>query len=169
MAAAAAAAAAARARVDIRLTLLLLWSSCYKHFYRGRPEKKAFQLPGGWPGVNAGSECGGHARHSAAGLWVLFPAPAMAGHVVQHLAECQARAVVVVPDTRPYWFPMVQLATVRSVPVAPRNGEGVFQWPCSSGNLRGWRYPRRRMVAYELDFRHNRRDGQRGWQGSLAA
>ena len=82
-----------------------------------------------------------------------FPPPTMAGHVVQHLAECQARAVVVVPDTRPYWFPMVQLATVRSVQVAPRNGDGVFQWPCPSGNLRGWRYRRWGMVAYELDFR----------------
>ena len=73
---------------------------------------------------------------------------------MQHLAECHAHAVVVVPDTRPYWFPLVQLATVRSVFVAPRNGKGVFQWPCSSGVLRGWRYPRWGMIAYdELDFR----------------
>ena len=91
----------------------------------------------------------------------------MAGHVVQHFAECQARVVVVVPDTRSYWFPMVQLATVRSVPVAPRNWEGVFQWPCSSGNPQGWRYPRLFVLGWwrmSLISAHNRRNGKRaGW------
>lgn len=81
-----------------------------------------------------------------------FPPPSMAGHVVQHLAECRARAVLVVPDNRPYWFPLVQLASVRSLVIAPRNEAGVFQWPCSTGALRGWRYPRWAMVAYEVDF-----------------
>lgn len=81
-----------------------------------------------------------------------FPPPTMAGHVVQHLAECRAHAVLVVPDNKPYWFPLVQSASVRSLPIAPRDGAGVFQWPCSKGGLRSWRYPRWAMVAYEVDF-----------------
>lgn len=82
-----------------------------------------------------------------------FPPPKMAGHVLQHLEECRAHAVLVLPDTRPYWFPLVQLASVRSLPVASRGEAGVFQWPCSSGVLRGWKYPRWGMVAHEVDFR----------------
>ena len=54
------------------------------------------------------------------------PPPVMAGHIVQHLAECQAHAVVVVPDTRPYWFPLVHQATVQSLEVAPRAASGYF-------------------------------------------
>ena len=80
-----------------------------------------------------------------------FPPPLMAGHVIQHLAECRAHAVLVVPDTKPYWFPLVQQASVRSVEVAPWNAPGVFQWPSSRG-VREWRYPRWAIIAYELDF-----------------
>jgi len=82
-----------------------------------------------------------------------FPPPVMTGVVVQHLAECHAHAVIVVPDTRPFWFPRVQLATVKSALVAPKNGSGVFQWPSSTGAPRNWRYPAWGMVAYEVDFR----------------
>ena len=47
-----------------------------------------------------------------------FPPPIMAGVVVQHLAECQAHEAIVVPDTRPYLYPRVQLASVKSLLVA---------------------------------------------------
>ncbi|CAM9718774.1 unnamed protein product [Laminaria digitata] len=82
-----------------------------------------------------------------------FPPPVMAGHVVQHLAECKAHAVVLLPDVKAYWFPLVQLATVRSIEVAPVAGEGCFQWPRSDGCLTNWRYSRYGMIAYEVDFR----------------
>lgn len=85
-----------------------------------------------------------------------FPPPIMAGHMVQHLAECQAHAVIVVPDIKRYWFLLVQQALVRSVQVAPRNGVGVFEWPSSAGMLQAWRYPRWAMIAYEVDFRGGR-------------
>ena len=77
----------------------------------------------------------------------------MAGHIVQHLAECKAHAVVL-PDIKAYWFPLVQLATVRSVEVAPVAAAGCFQWPSSDDGLRNWRYPRWGMVAYKVDFRN---------------
>eukprot|EP00903_Cladosiphon_okamuranus_P006868 g6689.t1 len=68
------------------------------------------------------------ASDSSSVAWggVLHSAEVMAGVIVQHLAECQARAVIVVPDTRPYWFPRVQLASVESVLVAARNEVAVF-------------------------------------------
>ena len=82
-----------------------------------------------------------------------FPPPVMAGHIVQHLAECHARAVILVPDTNAYWFPLAQQATVRSRIVAQRDQKGVFQWPSKEGSLKEWRYPRWPMVAWEVDFR----------------
>ena len=75
----------------------------------------------------------------------------MVGHVVQHL-ECHAHAVVVVPDTKAYWHPLVQQAMVRSLEVASKGMFGFFQWPYQDGTLRGWRYPKWAMVAYEGDF-----------------
>lgn len=81
-----------------------------------------------------------------------FPPPVMAGHIVQHLAECNAHAVIVVPGTKAYWFPRVQQATVRSRVVAPANAWGYFQLPGQDGSLKEWRYPRWSMVAYEVDF-----------------
>lgn len=82
-----------------------------------------------------------------------FPPPIMAGHIVQHLAECKAHAVVLLPDVKAYWFPLMQLATVRSIEVAPVAAEGCFQSPSADGGLRNWQYPRWGMIAYEVDFR----------------
>ena len=77
----------------------------------------------------------------------------MAGHNVQHLAECKAHAVVLLPGVKAYWFPLVQLATVRSIEVAPVAAAGCFQWPSPDGGLKNWRYLRWGMFAYEVDFR----------------
>lgn len=82
-----------------------------------------------------------------------FPPPVMAEHIVQHLSECEARAVIVVPDTRAYWFPLVQGAMVRSLEVAPKAVAESFQCPGSDGTLHEWRYPKWAMRAYEVDFR----------------
>ena len=82
-----------------------------------------------------------------------FPPPVVAGHTVQHLAECKAHAVVLLPDVKAYWFPLVQLAAVTSITVAPVAATGCFRWPSPKGGLRNWRYNRWGMVAYELDFR----------------
>ena len=71
-----------------------------------------------------------------------FPPPLVVGHIMQHLAECQAHAAIIVPDTRAYGFPLVQQATVRSLEVAPRVASGYFQWRSQDGVLREWRYPK---------------------------
>ena len=76
----------------------------------------------------------------------------MAGHIVQHLAECKARALIDVPDTRAYLFPLEQGATVRPLEVARNTAEGFFQCPGSDGALHDWRYPKLAMRAYEVRF-----------------
>ena len=82
-----------------------------------------------------------------------FPPPVMAGHIVEHLAECQAHDVIIVPDTRAYWFPLVQQATVQSLEVAPRAASGYFKRPSQDGVPRELQYPKWAMRAYEVDVR----------------
>ena len=40
-----------------------------------------------------------------------FPPPQMVSVVLQHMQRCKARAVVVVPDDRQSWFPVLAAAT----------------------------------------------------------
>ena len=56
-----------------------------------------------------------------------FPPSAMPGHIVQHLVECKAHAVVLLPYVKAYWFSVVQRATVRSIMVAPVAATGCLQ------------------------------------------
>ena len=76
----------------------------------------------------------------------------MVGHIVRHLAECKARAVIVVPDTRAQWFPLVQGATVRSLEEAPKAVEGLFRCPGSDGTLHDWWYLKWAMRPCEVHF-----------------
>ena len=46
--------------------------------------------------------------------------------VLQHMRSCKARAVLVVPDDRQLWFPLLAAATVRSVSVAAKWDAGTF-------------------------------------------
>ena len=62
--------------------------------------------------------------------------------------------VVLLPDVNAYRFPLVQLATVGSIEVAPVAAAGCFQWPSPDGGLKNWRYPRWGMVASEVNFRN---------------
>ena len=77
----------------------------------------------------------------------------MVGHILQHLAECNAHAVIIVHGTNAYWFPMAKQATAQSRVMAQRNKGGIFEWPSQGGTFRRWRYPRWPMMAYEVDFR----------------
>ena len=54
-----------------------------------------------------------------------FPPPLITV-VLQHMQGCKARAVVVVPDDRQSWFPLLAAATIRSVSVAAKEGAGTF-------------------------------------------
>ena len=74
-------------------------------------------------------------------------------HGMQHQAECRVHAVILLPDVKAYWFPLVELATVRSIEVGLVATAWYFQWPSPGGALMGLRYPRWGMVAYEVEFR----------------
>ena len=50
----------------------------------------------------------------------------MVAIVLQHMQGCKARAVVVVPDDRQSWFPLLAAATVRTVLVAAKGDPGTF-------------------------------------------
>lgn len=50
---------------------------------------------------------------------VCLPPPLMVEHVLQHLFECRAHTVVLVPDIKAYWFPVLQRAKLRSGAIAP--------------------------------------------------
>ena len=65
-----------------------------------------------------------------------FPPPVRVGHVVKHMAECHAHTVVVVADTRAYWYPLVQESMVSSLKVIPKGMFGFFRWPYQDGTLR---------------------------------
>ena len=53
-----------------------------------------------------------------------FPPAVMALHIVRHLADCQAHAVIVVPDTQ---------AAVQSLEVAPGPHRGMFSGVAKMG------------------------------------
>ena len=55
----------------------------------------------------------------------------MAGHIVQHMAECKTHAVALLPDVKAYWIPLLQFATVKAIEVAwlRRRRMGAFCGP----------------------------------------
>lgn len=90
---------------------------------------------------------------AARALGYCFPPPIIVGHVIQHLAECGAHAVVVLPDTPGYWFPRVRAAAVRSIQI-PRVGS--FGYPHHVDGVRDYIYHKYSMRAVEVDFRTTR-------------
>ena len=80
-----------------------------------------------------------------------FPPPVMVGHIVQHMAECRARAVIVIPNVREHWFPRVHRATVRSLAI-PKIGS--FGFPHHQDGVRDHVFIRYGMRAAEVDFRN---------------
>ena len=55
-----------------------------------------------------------------------FPPPSMVGILVSHLQACHARAVLIVPDTRASWFPLMARATIRWRSVAAKGDPNIF-------------------------------------------
>ena len=56
-----------------------------------------------------------------------FPQPSLlVGVVLAHISKCEARAVIVVPNTRASWFPMIEGAGVRSVQIASQGTGSQF-------------------------------------------
>ena len=82
-----------------------------------------------------------------------FPPPKMTAVVLYHMQGCITRAVVVVPDDRQPWFPLLTAATVRSVPVVAKGGVGTcFRMHYQRGRM-SFVFRQRGMRAVEVGFR----------------
>ena len=55
-----------------------------------------------------------------------FSQPSLVGVVLAHIGICEARAVIVVPNTRAAWFPMIEGAGVRSVQTTSQSAGSQF-------------------------------------------
>ena len=82
-----------------------------------------------------------------------FPPPQIIAVVLQHVQGCKARAVVVAPDDRQSWFPLLAAATVRSVPVAAKRGAGTFFRMHHQKGRMPFVFRQWGMRAVEVDFR----------------
>ena len=59
-------------------------------------------------------------------LGCCFPPPVTVEHVVQHMTECRAHAVIILPDVHEHWFPRVSRTTV---PAPVLSKAGSFGYP----------------------------------------
>lgn len=80
-----------------------------------------------------------------------FSPPVMVEHIVQHMAECKAHAVVIISDVRDHWFQRVQRATARSLGLPNIDSFGFLH---HQGGVRDHVYVRYGMRAAEVDFRN---------------
>ena len=55
-----------------------------------------------------------------------FSQPSLVGEVLAHISICEARAVIVVPNTRAAWFPVIEGAGVRSVQTTSQGAGSQF-------------------------------------------
>ena len=81
-----------------------------------------------------------------------FPSPSMVGVHISHIQACCARAVIIVPDSKPPWFPVLRSALVRTKMVATKADPKVlFRIRHSRGTIpvvfQKWG-----MVVVEVDF-----------------
>ena len=82
-----------------------------------------------------------------------FPQPSLVGVVLAHVSKCEARAVIVMPNTRASWFPMIEGAGVHSVQIASQGaGSQLFRVHHQRG-VEPYTFGRGRMRAVEVDFR----------------
>ena len=70
--------------------------------------------------------------------------------MLAHLSKCEARAVIVVPNTRASWFPTIEGAGVRSVQLHPRARAAS---PYGTPRAEPYTFGRGGMRAVEVDFR----------------
>lgn len=82
-----------------------------------------------------------------------FPPTSMVGVVLQHLEEQKAHAVVVVPDRKDSWYPLLQGATVQAQSVSARGENGqFFRYHHKKGKV-PYGFRLFGMRAVEVDFR----------------
>ena len=84
-----------------------------------------------------------------------FPQPSLVGVVLARISKCEARAVIVVLNTRASWFPTVEGAGVRSVQIASQGEDSQFFRVHHQRGAESHTFGREGMRAVEVDFRGN--------------
>ena len=82
-----------------------------------------------------------------------FPQPSLVGVVFAHISKCEAKAVIVVPNTRASWFPMINGARVRSVEIASQGAGSQFFRVHHQREAEPYTFGRGGMRAVEVEFR----------------
>lgn len=81
-----------------------------------------------------------------------FPPTNMVGVLLQHLEECGARAVVVVPDKKQSWFPRLASATVKSTQLSKPQGTSPFFRVHHQRGPEPFHFKQWGMIAVEVNF-----------------
>ena len=84
-----------------------------------------------------------------------FPQPFLVGVVLAHISKCQARAVIVEPNTRASWFPMIEGTGVRSVKIASQVEDSQLLRIHHQRGAEPYTVGRGGMRAVEVNFRRN--------------
>ena len=85
-----------------------------------------------------------------------FPQPSFVGVVLAHISKCEARAVIMVPNTRASWFPMIEGVGVRSVQIASKGEDGQSFRAHHQRGAEPYTFGRGGIRAVEVGFRGNR-------------
>ena len=73
--------------------------------------------------------------------------------MLARISKCEDRAVIVVPNTRASWFPMIEGVGVRSVQIASRGAGSQFFRVHHQRGAEPYTFGRGGMRAVEVDFR----------------
>ena len=84
-----------------------------------------------------------------------FPQPSLVGVVLAYIRKCKARAVIVAPNTRASWFPMIESVGVRSVQLASQGEDSQFFRVHHQRGVEPYTFGRVGMRAVEVNFRRN--------------
>ena len=76
----------------------------------------------------------------------------MVGVLLQHLDECGARAVVVLPDQKQSWFPRLASATVQSKRLSAPGGPSPFFRVHHQRRSERFHFKKWGMLAVEVNF-----------------
>ena len=83
---------------------------------------------------------------------LLFPTTVLGGSSVAHISKCEARAVIVVPNTRAAWFPIIEGAGVRPVQTASQGAGSQFFKVHHQRGAEPYTFGRGGMRALEADL-----------------
>ena len=73
--------------------------------------------------------------------------------MLAHISKCEARAVIVVPNTRASWFPMIEGAGVRSVQTASQGAGSQFLRVHHQRGAEPYTFGREGIRVVRVDFR----------------